>query len=102
MAIPRASEDTDMEVEIMVCSNAREHGKQRKGGKRMMGSSKDRSTHSKGNVGEREKPAEGKRRADRVGMPRCATHRRRNPVCDRKGRERVRMVNKADKGRTTG
>jgi hypothetical protein len=40
-AIPRASEDTDMEVGIMECSNAREHGKQRKGGKRVMGSSKD-------------------------------------------------------------
>jgi hypothetical protein len=38
MAIPRASEDTDMEVGIMECSNTREHGKRRKGGKHVMGS----------------------------------------------------------------
>jgi hypothetical protein len=102
MVIPRALEDTDMEVGIMECSNAREHGKQRKDGKRVMGSLKDQSTHSKGNVDERERPRKGKRGAERVGTPRYATRRRRNLACDRKGRERVRMVNEADKGRTTG
>jgi hypothetical protein len=98
----RASEDTDMEVGIMECSNMREHGKRRNGGKRVMGSSKDQSTHSKGDVGERGEPTGGEHEAGRVGTPRYAARGRRNPACDRKGRERVRMVNKADKGRMTG
>ena len=51
-AVTRASKDTDTEVGMMVCSTAREHGKQWKGGKRVMGSSKDRSTstHSEDNI----------------------------------------------------
>jgi hypothetical protein len=56
-----ASEDTDMEVGIMECSNTREHSKRRNGGKCVMGSSKDQSTHSKGDVGERGEPTRGER-----------------------------------------
>jgi hypothetical protein len=88
----RASEDTDMEVGIMECSDTREHDKRRNGGKRVMGSSKDQSTHSKGDVGERGEPTAGDHGAGRVGTLRYAARRRQNPACDRKGRENVRMV----------
>jgi hypothetical protein len=102
MAIPRASENTDMEVGIMECSNSREHGKRTKGGTRVMGSSKDQSTHSKGDVGERGEPTGGEHGTERVGTLRYATCGSREPAGDRRNRERIRMVNKADKGRTTG
>jgi hypothetical protein len=73
MAIPRASEDTDMEVGIMECSNEGtvENGKRRNGRKRVMGSLKDQSTDSKGDVGERGEPTEGKHGAERVGNRRA-------------------------------
>jgi hypothetical protein len=72
--------------------------------KRVMGSSKDRSTNarSEDNTNVRGEPTGGKRRAGRVGTPRYETCGSREPACDRRIRERVRMVNKADKGRTTG
>ena len=76
----------------MVCSTAREHGKQREGEKCVMGSSKDRSTstHSEDDTDVRGKPTEGKRGARRVGTTRCAARKRR-----------IRRICEADKGSAT-
>ena len=91
--VMRASKDTDIEVGMMVCSTAREHDKQRKGGKCVMGSSKDRSTstHSEDNTDVQAKPTEGKRGAGRVGTPRCAARKRR-----------IQRIYEVDKDRATG
>ena len=99
-----ATKDTDTKVGMMVCSTAREHGKLRKGGKCVMGSSKDRSTstHSEDNIDVRGKPTEGKHGAERGRTPRCATRKGRNPACDQRDRERIRRIYDADKGRATG
>ena len=100
-AITRASRDTDTEVGMTIRSTTREHGEKGESEKRVMGSSKDRSTstHSEGNIDIRGKPTEGKRGAERVGTPRCAARKGRNPACDR---ERIRRIYEADKGRATG
>ena len=50
----------------------------------------------------RVKPSRGKRGAERVGTPRCAARKRRNPACNRRDRETIRRLYEADKGRATG
>ena len=110
-------EDTDTEVGVMVRSTAKEHGKRRKGEERVMGSPKDQrnNAHLEGNIDVRGEPTGGKRKAERVGTPRCsacggdrakggtyAAHKGRNPACDRRSRERIRRTYTADKARETG
>jgi hypothetical protein len=94
------AENTDTEVREATYLFGRVRGAEWNS-KRVMGSSKDQSTHSKGNASERERPTEGKRRAGRVGTSRDAARKRRNPACNRKGRERDRRIYKADEGRAT-
>ena len=103
-AVTRATKGTDTKVGVMAHSTAREHGKQRKGGKHVMVSSKDRSmsTHSEKNIDIRGKPMGGKRGAGRVDTPRCAARKRRNPACNRGDRESIRRIYEADKERSTG
>ena len=97
------AESTDAEVGEATYLFERVRGAERNT-KRVMGSSKDRSTstHSEGNIDVRGKPTEGKSGAERVGTPRCATRKGRNPACDRRDRERVRRIYEAGKGRATG
>ena len=63
----RATKDTDTEVGVMACSTAREHDEQRESEKRVMRSSKDRSTstHSEKSIDIRGKPTEGNHGAGR-------------------------------------
>ena len=95
-AVMRAVKDTDTEVGVMARSTTRKHNEQGENRKCVMGSSKDRSTsaHSKDNINVRGEPMRGKRRAGRVGTPRCAARKRRNPAISR--------IYEADKGTATG
>ena len=103
-AVTRATKGTDTEVGVMARSTAREHDEQGESEKRVMGSSNDRSTstHSEESIDIRGKPMEGNRGAERVGTPRCAARKRRNPACHRRDRESIRRLYEADKGRGIG
>ena len=103
-AVTRATKGTDTEVGVMARSTAREHDEQGESEKRVMGSSKDQSTstHSEDNIDIRGKSTEGKRGVERVGTPRCAARKRRNPACNRRDRESIRRLYEADKGRAIG